>query len=632
MCGICGCLYNESSELDSKIIVDSIISNLKHRGPEGIGTHIDKQKKLALGHTRLSIFDISLRGKQPMHYMDRFSITFNGAIYNFIELRDKLIGKGYHFKSKSDTEVILAAFAEWGRECVHQFNGMWAFAIWDKLEDVLFLSRDRFGIKPLYYMFSKEKSFVFASEIHALKKSPFFDFTLSKENILTLIHEPSCLDPVGLTPYKDLHLLPAGHSLTLDKRLKSVRLQKWWNLSENEIDYSKQEIETEFDFLLNDSCKIRLRSDAFLASALSGGLDSSSIYATVNRMDTGANRFCPGNHRSCFNMRFDDSFDSEHKFAKLVALHFQQSCNFTSLSLENLWSDLSFVTPHFADFSGTPLTCISPLYECISREGIKVSLDGHGGDECLMGYPDMISAAIEISPSEEKRNLQLTLNEMLRNPAYSNKHHIPISAKARIALGKAKRLFRMGSNSKVPSLITHTPSYTIGKEDFRVPDLVKDYRERKREMKKSFFGIHQAALELERLPLILRNFDKASMLSGVEIRTPFLDYRLVEFCCNLPMRHKVHKGYTKYLLRKTMDKHLPNEITWRKHKIGINAPLDLWMQNQTFEASYREQLEGNAPWISEMLEITKPTESLFDATKGDLSLNWFLLNLSFLKN
>ena len=145
-----------------------------------------------------------------MHYMDHFSITFNGAIYNFIELRDKLIGKGYHFKSRSDTEVILAAFAEWGRECVHQFNGMWAFAIWDKLEEVLFLSRDRFGIKPLYYMFSKEKSFVFASEIHALKKSPFFDFTLSKENILALIHEPSCLDPVGLTPYKYLHLLPVS--------------------------------------------------------------------------------------------------------------------------------------------------------------------------------------------------------------------------------------------------------------------------------------------------------------------------------------------------------------------------------------------------------------------------------------
>ena len=128
-------------------------------------------------------------------------------------------------------------------------------------------------------------------------------------------------------------------------------------------------------------------------------------------------------------------------------------------------------------------------------------------------------------------------------------------------------------------------------------------------MKKSLFGIHRAAIELERLPLILRNFDKASMFSGVEIRAPFLDYRLVEFCCNLPLRHKVHKGYTKYILRKTIDNHLPSEITWRKHKIGINAPLDLWMQNQSFESNCKEQLDKNASWISEMLEITKSTES-----------------------
>jgi len=151
-------------------------------------------------------------------------------------------------------------------------------------------------------------------------------------------------------------------------------------------------------------------------------------------------------------------------------------------------------------------------------------------------------------------------------------------------------------------------------------------------MKKSLFGIHKSAFELERLPLILRNFDKASMFSGVEIRAPFLDYRLVEFCCNLPLRHKVRNGYTKYILRKTMDKHLPREITWRKHKIGINAPLDVWMQDQSFAPSYREQLEGNTSWVSEMLEIPKLKESIFDATEGDLSLNWFLLNLSFLRN
>ena len=143
MCGICGCIYSRSGILDSKMVVDSMMSNLEHRGPDGKGTYIDQHNNFALGHNRLSIFDVSERGKQPMQFMDRYSITFNGAIYNFVELRNFLIAKGHHFKSQSDTEVILAAYAEWGPECVEKFNGMWAFAIWDNLEKILFLSMNR---------------------------------------------------------------------------------------------------------------------------------------------------------------------------------------------------------------------------------------------------------------------------------------------------------------------------------------------------------------------------------------------------------------------------------------------------------------------------------------------------------
>ena len=631
MCGICGCLSVSNVSLDPKLVVDSMISSLEHRGPDGKGNCSTHNDSLALGHTRLSIFDLTELGQQPMHYRDRFSITFNGAIYNFLELQQELISKGHIFKSKSDTEVILAAFAEWSIDCIHRFNGMWAFAIWDDLKNSLFLSRDRFGVKPLYYQFSREKSFTFASEIHAFKSS-FFDLSLNKEHILALLHEPNCLDPLGLTPYQNLHLLPAGHSLVIDKNLRSSRPFKWWNLTENKIDDSDEFIESEFNRLIDEACEIRLRSDVPLASALSGGLDSSSIFAKLNQAETNVSRFCPGNYRSCFNMAFDNSLDSEREFAKSVATHFQQNCKFTFVNFANLWSDLSSLTSHFGDFSGTPLTCISPLYNYMSKKGIKVSIDGHGGDECLMGYPDMIDAAIKIATPNEQISLRATLEGMLKNPAYSPEHHIPIAAKARVTLGKIKHLCGLGTKTELPNPIEQIPNFTLRKEDFIVPDLVNDYRERKQEMKKCLFGIHRAAIELERLPLILRNFDKASMLSGVEIRAPFLDYRLVEFCCNLPLRQKVRNGYTKYILRKTMHKHLPTEITWRKHKIGINAPLDVWMQDQSFAVSCIEQLEGNTSWISEMLEIPKPKKSLFDATQNDLSLNWFLLNLSFLRN
>jgi asparagine synthase (glutamine-hydrolysing) len=631
MCGISGCLSISHSLLNPKQVVDSIISNSEHRGPDGSGFYNANNDSLALGHTRLSIFDLTDFGQQPMHYRDRFTITFNGAIYNFLELQQELISKGHIFKSTSDTEVILAAFSEWGTDCVHRFNGMWAFAIWDDLQKSLFLSRDRFGVKPLYYHFSKGNSFTFASEIQAFKSS-FFDLSLNKEHVLALLHEPNCLDPLGFTPYENLYLLPAGHSLVIDKKLNSSRPFKWWNLTENQIEDSDESIESEFNHLMEEACEIRLRSDAPLASALSGGLDSSSIFTKVNQTETNVSRFCPGNYRSCFNMAFNKSMDSEHKFAKLVATHFQQNCKFALVNSANLWSDLSSLTSHFGDFSGTPLTCISPLYNHMSNNGIKVSIDGHGGDECLLGYPDMINDAIQFATPDEKISLKATLEGMLKNPAYSPEHHIPISAKARIALGKVKRLCGFGTKTRTSSPINQIPSYTLCRDDFKVPDLVNDYRERKREMKKSLFGIHRAAIELERLPLILRNFDKASMFSGVEIRAPFLDYRLVEFCCNLPLRQKVRNGYTKYILRKTIDEYLPSEITWRKHKIGINAPLDLWMEDRSFASSYREQLEGNTSWISEILEIPKPAGSLFDATKDDLSLNWFLLNLSFLRN
>ena len=631
MCSISGCLSISNTLLNPKQVVESMISHLEHRGPNGKGNFSTYNDLLALGHTRLSIFDHTEFGQQPMHYRDRFTITFNGAIYNFLELQQELISKGHIFKSKSDTEVILASFAEWGTDCVHRFNGMWAFAIWDNIKKNLFLSRDRFGVKPLYYQFSKEKSFTFASEINAFKSS-FFDLSLKSKHVLALLHEPNCLDPLGFTPYDNLYLLPAGHSLVIDKNLSTTRPFKWWNLTENQIDDSDESIESEFNRLMEEACEIRLRSDAPLATALSGGLDSSSIFSKVNQAETNLSRFCPGNYRSCFNMAFENSLDSEHEFAKLGATHFQQNCKFALVNSANLWSDLSSLTSHFGDFSGTPLTCISPLYNHMSNNGIKVSIDGHGGDECLLGYPDMIDAAIKIATPDEQISLRTTLEGMLKNPAYSPKYNVPFSAKTRIALGKVRELCGFGTKTKLPNPIEQITKYALNKQNFKIPDLVNDYRERKKEMKKSLFGIHKASLELERLPLILRNFDKASMFSGVEIRAPFLDYRLVEFCCNLPLRQKVRNGYTKYILRKTMNKQLPTEITWRRHKIGINAPLNVWMEDRSFASSYREQLEGNTTWISEILEIPKPAGSLFDATKDDLSLNWFLLNLSFLRN
>ena len=314
---------------------------------------------------------------------------------------------------------------------------MWAFAIWDDLEKSLFLSRDRFGVKPLYYQFFKEKSFTFASEIHAFKSS-FFDLSLNKEHVLALLHEPSCLDPLGLTPYDNLHLLPAGHSLVIDKNLNSCSPFKWWNLTENEIDDSDEIIGSEFSRLLDEGCKIRLRSDSTISNSIKWRTRLICSIHKGKRSRNGCIQILQ-NHRSCYNMAFENSLDSEHVFAESIASYLNQTCNFVSIESENLWNELSLLTGHFGDFSVTPLSCISPLYRKISADSFKISLDGHGGDECLMGYPDMIEAAIKIATPKNRHPSKLLWKICLKTQHTPQNTMCLLMLKLKLLLVKLKK-------------------------------------------------------------------------------------------------------------------------------------------------------------------------------------------------
>lgn len=592
MCGITG-YWSIPPNANLQEIVKQLTDALAHRGPDGEGVETFDEGKLAFGHRRLAIFDLSDAGRQPMSYRDRWTITYNGEIYNFLEIRNELQKLGHSFASDTDTEVILAAYAEWGRDCLTRFNGMWAFAIWDAQTKELFLARDRFGVKPLYYLHQPRKHFAFASEIHAFRSCPELRLSPDLENIAALLHDPNCLAPFGLSPYRDLRILPAAHTMLIRENLAPTEPRLWWrHTSPPSPDSHTGDT---FDTLLQDACKLRIRADVPLATALSGGLDSSSIYATLRSLSPRQKRSAPGSLHQCFSMSFPGHPEDELKYARQVTDFHRAPLNVVTPDLPRLADELLRVTTHYGDLSGTPILCVTPLYQAMAEQGIRVSLDGHGGDECLLGYPDMLASLLGLPATSPHPELATTLKAMTTHPdPPPSTHSISIASKLRIRLGRLKQsLLPPSASVRAPEASTMQdsplPQALFGKQDILAPPILTEHQNHLRELKQSVEGIHLAAMYWERLPLILRNFDKASMLHGVEIRAPFLDYRLASHCITLPLSDKVNRGYSKHILRKTTQGKLPEPILRRKWKVGINSPILSWLKDPKVAVLFEEK-------------------------------------------
>ena len=277
MCGIAG-IQNINSGLEY-LDIRKITQCINHRGPDGLGTWKDDSSKVSLGHTRLSILDLSTAGSQPMILEDNLIIVFNGEVYNFIEIRKELLEKGYTFLSTSDTEVILASYKEWGLECFNKFNGMWALAIWDKKKRELLLSRDRYGVKPLYYFFN-DGLLVFSSEIKAIHS--FFDFKNPLNEVVIKDIARGSFDYHGTTStyLQDVHSLPGGHNLIVKDN--SLKVEEWYTIKKINVPSEFEGQVKELRTLIFDACKIRLRSDVPVGTCLSGGVDSGSITSVIN--------------------------------------------------------------------------------------------------------------------------------------------------------------------------------------------------------------------------------------------------------------------------------------------------------------------------------------------------------------
>jgi asparagine synthase (glutamine-hydrolysing) len=572
MCGIAG-IASKNSGLISGQRISSGISCLRHRGPEGQHTWINNEESISLAHSRLRIIDLSSEAAQPMHYMQRYTIVHNGELYNYIEIREHLRSKGYRFFTNSDTEVIAASFAAWGTECLQQFDGMFSFAIWDEEEKILFVARDRFGEKPLYFFYDDEQ-FAFGSEMKTL-----WSFGLAKEvnqsmlyNFITIGYTSNPTDPEE-TFYLNISKLPAANFILYKVQTHELKLERYWHVyPELNHDISEKEAIETFDNLFNESINRRLRSDVPVGTSLSGGLDSSAIVAFCNEQSSDQY-----SHK-CFTAAFKGFEKNELEYAEMVAKQFGLEHYFVEVDENDISSLMHEVMQYQEEpFSSASVLAQYKVYECAKRNGVTVLLDGQGADEILGGY---------------HKYFKWYWQELFRNGKLKKSGEIR-SAKA-LGINEG-----FGLKNKIAALL---PEFSAGilqsrksKAAFHQPGLNRDFAfSHKRELYYStptrfdlngvlFFNSFVYGLEE-----LLRLADRNSMAHATEVRLPYLDHKLVEFLFTLPPAFKIKDGWTKWLLRRSAEKKLPKSIAWRKDKVGFEPPQELWMKNKKVQESIME--------------------------------------------
>lgn len=546
--------------------------SVAHRGPDGEGFWINKKRNIGLAHRRLAIIDLSPTGAQPMHYLQRYSIVYNGEIYNYIELRKELKKAGYHFVSNSDTEVILAAFDCYKEKCVQYFDGMFAFAIWDELTQTLFAARDRFGEKPFYY-FSEKDIFIFGSEMKALWAAGVQKQTENKMllNYITLGYVQNPADKAQ-TFFRDIYSLPPAHYLTLDAITYELQIEEYWNIDKQaQIKISEEEAIERFDKLFSASVFRRLRSDVPVGASLSGGLDSSSIVYYLNQQLRNAS-----SQYKTFSAVFPGFENDESKYIEQVANKFNVESYTTVPSAIQLIDDFEKLAWHQEEpFPSSSIYAQYKVFELAKQHNIKVLLDGQGADEILAGY---------------HKYVHWYLQEMVSRYKFSG------SKKEKLLLHKNNVHFKWNVKNIIAAFLPSHASIALEKKEYlRIihhgdvsKNLLSCLKGREWE------GIHKPVVTKlndilyfstmqHGLQELLRYSDRNAMAHGREVRLPFLDAALVQFIFSLPSRFKINNGFTKSILRKLMDDKLPQNIVWRTDKIGYEPPQKQWMENQVMK-------------------------------------------------
>jgi asparagine synthase (glutamine-hydrolysing) len=571
MCGIAG-IVSQSSDLEA---IAPMTQALSHRGPDGSGMWSDGL--CALGHRRLAIIDLSVKGKQPLcNENEAVWIVFNGEIYNFQELRAELEPRGHKFTSHTDTEVIVHAYEQWGTACLKKLRGMFAFAIWDQPKRRLFLARDRVGKKPLYYA-DRGSCFAFASEIQGLLQNP----AVHREVDLAAV---DCYlswgyVPAPLTGFKNISKLPPAHFLVLDvgRDGAATRVERYWDLQYSpKLTMAESEAGEHLREKLTAAVRYRLMSDVPLGAFLSGGIDSSIVVGLMAEIS--------GARVKTFSIGFDDDDYNELRFARAIAQRWGTDHTERIVQPDEL-AVLPKLVRHYgepyADSSAIPTFYVSQ----ITRSGVTVALNGDGGDESFAGYERYAATRI----ADRMASLGL-----VGSAAAILARCLPDSIEPKNPMRRAKR-FLSAAHEERPARYSNWVSYftAAAKRELYAPYFAEavattSWRHWMKHLWKEVAELESvdAAMAVDvksYLPFdLLTKVDIASMANSLEARSPFLDHVVMEFAAQLPAHFKLHGRQSKYLLKKTFADLLPAENI-RRRKMGFGVPMAKWLRTSSRE-------------------------------------------------
>ena len=586
MCGIAGIISS-----DPEALIGAALKAIEHRGrdDEGVWTSPpinDQGQRVCFGHRRLSIIDTSAAGHQPMLSADgRFVVILNGEIYNYRELREELAAKGHRFRTQTDTEVLLAAWAEWSEESLAKLNGMFAFALWDNEERALFLVRDRVGIKPLYYFQSQkpdrggERSFAFASEIKSILASGLVKAELDTESLhqfLTFLWVP---DPNTL--FRDIKTIPPGHLLKW--RAGEINIRQWWDISFSDIEEGRSEqwwqdrvLET-----LDRVTKLEMVADVPLGSFLSGGIDSSSIVAMMKHHSNGRRIETYTIGMAAEDLRFDIIPD-DVEWARRV--NQQLDTDYHEIMLQPDVTELLPQIVYHMEEPAIDMAIPSYLISKAARQTLRVMLSGMGGDEVFAGYPRQlamkIAGAFDPVPQMLRRPMMRALESALPGG---------LPGKFTAPLRNAKKFARSAALDFENRYLGYGTYFTDEAKQRLYTDelrLTNNDLDAYAAHRRYFARVTDAAPLNQLLYVDLKTFlpclnllttDKTSMANNLEVRVPFLNQEMLELTARMPPDLKIKGLKRKYILKRAAEKLLPPDVVWRK-KAGFGAPIRSWLR------------------------------------------------------
>jgi asparagine synthase (glutamine-hydrolysing) len=574
MCGIAAIIYNDRSRQVNYLELKSAIDVISHRGPDGYGIHMEKN--VGLGHRRLSIIDLST-GDQPMVNQESgISIVFNGEIYNYLEIKKDLIGLGYSFISQSDTEVVLKSYMQWGNDCVEKFNGMWSFVIYDPLQNLVFASRDRLGEKPMHVYRDTEKT-ILSSEIKSILA---FRNVKTRWNLELLdIYLALGYFPAPYTFYSGIEKLLPGHNLEIKNGI--IRTYKYWDLpeiDERELIKDRGLVNKKFQFLFEDSVRLRMRSDVPFGAFLSGGLDSSSVVSVMSNLTK-----IP---IETFTIGFDEPDYDERNIALDVAKKFGTNHHSNVLHPDSFDYSLQRVLFHydepFGDSSALPTDYVSKY----AAEKVKMVLTGDGGDEVLSGYP---------AYQFEK---MLNIGNVFPNSLKTMGANFFFST-GNLKLNRYAKILESSTMSFNDRIIQRAPwlendlrkEVILQKNVYPFEEYLSDFM-KDCAYKDDFYKMMYFNLKLTLPEDMLTKVDRMSMANSLETRIPFLDHRIVEFMVTVDKSIKMKGLERKSVLRDTIGKSLPKSVL-KGSKKGFVIPLKEWFKTKEVISIMKSNVESS---------------------------------------